>query len=296
MTRFSVIVPMRSAEDFADECLWSVRQQADVDLEIIAVDDDSPDASGAILDRHARDDGRVTAVHLTHSHGVGPARNAGIALARGEYVLFLDADDTYRDADVLAGLDADLAATGDPDVLLFDYAERRPCGLLRRVRLDRDATSDRPRLVSAAERPGVLRGSWVCWNKAYRREFVAAAGLRFPPGYYEDFAWSVPALLAAGRVAVSGRVGVRYRRCRSTSISRGVSPRHLEVFDQFDRILAFLAAHPEHDGTEVRDVLAAGARWFLRSRTDRLRVIPPRLLEEFRRRSVEVTARISGQA
>jgi CRISPR system Cascade subunit CasB len=291
VTRFSVIVPMRSAEDFADECLRSVRRQVGVDLEIIAVDDDSPDATGAIIDRHARDDGRVTALHLTHSHGVGRARNAGIARARGEYLLFLDADDTYRGDDVLAGLDADLAATGDPDVLLFDYEERRPCGLTRRI--SADAASDGPRVVSTAERPGVLRASWVCWNKAYRRDSVA--GLRFPPGYYEDFAWSIPAMLAADRVAVSGRVGVRFRRCRATSISRGVSPRHLEVFDQFERVLAFLAAHPEHDCAEVRDVLATSARTFLRSRTDRLRVIPPELLEEFRRRSVEMTARIGGQ-
>ena len=292
MTRFSVIVPIRSAEAFVDECLWSVRHQAGADLEVVAVDDDSPDACGAIVDRHARQDGRVTALHLTRSHGVGPARNAGIARARGEYLVFLDADDTYPGADVLAGLEADLVATGDPDVLLFDYEEWRPCGLRRRISADRVAAVDGPRPVSAAERPGVLRASWVCWNKAYRREFIAAAGLRFPPGYYEDFAWSIPALLAAGRVAVSGRVGVHYRRCRPTSIGRGVSPRHLEVFDQFERILAFLAAHPEHDSAQVRDVLATGARTFLRSRSERLRVIPPELLDEFRRKSAEVTARL----
>jgi CRISPR system Cascade subunit CasB len=292
VTRFSVIVPMRSAEAFADECLWSVRRQAGADLEVVAVDDDSPDACGAIIDRHAREESRVTALHLTRSHGVGPARNEGIARARGEYLLFLDADDTYPGDDVLAALDADLAATGDPDILLFDYEERRPCGLTRRVSLDRGGTPVGPRLVSAAERPGVLRASWVCWNKAYRRDFVAAAGLRFPPGYYEDFAWSIPALLTAGRVAVSGRVGVRFRRCRPTSISRRASPRHLEVFDQFERILAFLAAHPEHDSTQVRDVLATAARTFLHSRTERLRVIPPERLDEFRRRSAEVTARM----
>jgi glycosyltransferase involved in cell wall biosynthesis len=291
VTRFSVIVPMRSAEAFADECLWSVRRQAGADLEVVAVDDDSPDTCGAIIDRHAREDGRVTALHLTRSHGVGSARNAGIARARGEYLLFLDADDTYPGDDVLAGLDADLAATGDPDVLLFDYEEWRPCGLTRRISLDRVVA---PRPVSAAERPGVLRASWVCWNKAYRREFAAAAGLRFPPGYYEDFAWSIPALLAAGQVAVAGRVGVRFRRCRATSISRGVSPRHLEVFDQFERVLAFLAAHPGHDSAQVRDVLATSARTFLRSRTERLRVIPPDLLDEFRRRSAGVTARLAG--
>ena len=185
-----------------------------------------------------------------------------------------------------------LAATGDPDVLLFDYEEWRPCGLRRRMGLERVVPFDEARLVAAAEHPGVLRASWVCWNKAYRREFVAAAGLRFPTGYYEDFAWSIPVLLAARRVAVSERVGVRYRKCRAGSTSRGVSPRHFEVFDQFERILDFLAAHPEHDSEEVRDVLAASARTFLRSRTERLSVIPPELLDEYRRRSDEVVTRI----
>jgi CRISPR system Cascade subunit CasB len=292
MTRFSVIVPMRSTEAFADECLWSVRRQTGADVEVIAVDDDSPDECGAIADRHARADDRLTVVHLARSHGVGPARNAGIARASGEYVLFLDADDALFDHRVLADLDAVLAATGDPDVLLFDYEEWRPCGLRRRMGLERVVPFDEARLVAAAEHPGVLRASWVCWNKAYRREFVAAAGLRFPTGYYEDFAWSIPVLLAARRVAVSERVGVRYRKCRAGSTSRGVSPRHFEVFDQFERILDFLAAHPEHDSEEVRDVLAASARTFLRSRTERLSVIPPELLDEYRRRSDEVVTRI----
>jgi len=292
MTRFSVVVPMRSTEAFADECLWSVRRQTGADVEVIAVDDDSPDECGAIADRHARADDRITAVHLARSHGVGPARNAGIARASGDYVLFLDADDAFFDHRVLADLDAVLAATGDPDVLLFDYEEWRPCGLRRRTGLERVVPFDEVRLVAAGEHPAVLRASWVCWNKAYRREFVAAAGLRFPTGYYEDFAWSIPALLAAPRVAVSERVGVRYRKCRAGSTSRGVSPRHFEVFDQFERILDFLAAHPEHDSEEVRDVLAASAQTFLRGRTERLSVIPPDLLDEYRRRSDEVVTRI----
>jgi len=236
MTWFSVIVPMRSTEAFADECLWSVRRQTGADVEVIAVDDDSPDECGAIADRHARADDRITAVHLARSHGVGPARNAGIARASGDYVLFLDADDAFFDHRVLADLDAVLAATGDPDVLLFDYEEWRPCGLRRRTGLERVVPFDEVRLVAAGEHPAVLRASWVCWNKAYRREFVAAAGLRFPTGYYEDFAWSIPALLAAPRVAVSERVGVRYRKCRAGSTSRAVSPRHSRSDDVVTRI------------------------------------------------------------
>ncbi|MEV4316125.1 glycosyltransferase family 2 protein [Actinocrispum sp. NPDC049592] len=276
MTRFSVIVPMREAEAFIDDCLGSVRRQTNTDFEVIVVDDDSPDTSGAIADRHAREDGRITVLHLESNHGVGLARNAGIARATGEYLLFLDADDTFADKDFLAGLDVDLSAAGGPDVLIFGYEERRPCGLRRRVN-------------PAAS---VLRSSWVSWNKAYRRESVA--GLRFPPGFYEDFAWSVPAVLGAAQIAVSRRVGVGYRRCTTTSISRRVTPRHFDVFDQFQRILEYLTTHPHHDSPEVRATLAASARTFLRSRTERLRVIPPHLLDDFRRRSEEITARIQG--
>ena len=84
MIRFSVVVPVWSAEAFIDECVWSVRRQSGADLEIIAVDDGSLDASGAILDRHAEADDRLTVLRLGRSRGVGLARNEAIARAQGE--------------------------------------------------------------------------------------------------------------------------------------------------------------------------------------------------------------------
>jgi glycosyltransferase involved in cell wall biosynthesis len=295
MTRFTVIVPVWSAEDFLEECLSSVLGQIDADLEVIAVDDHSPDASGAILDRYAHSDNRLRVIHLTRNHGVGLARNEGLGRARGEYVLFLDADDAFFDRRVLADLDAQLAATGEPDVLLFDYEERRPCGLRRRIGPDRNSAANAAPTFTASTRPAIMLASWVCWNKAYRRDFIAATGLMFSAGYYEDFSWSIPALLGADRIVVAERIGVRYRRCLPSSISRGVNPRQLEVFDQFDRIGAFLDAQPQVASGGVREVLASGARTFLRSRIERLAVIPPDRMQEFRRRSEEVVARLTGR-
>lgn len=193
---------------------------------------------------------------------------------------------------MLAGLDDDLAAAGGPDVLVFDYEQARPCGLVRRSNLAGVVDVDGPRVLRPDERAVALGLSWVCWNKVHRRGSVAR--LRFPPGYYEDFAWSLQALLAADRVGVSGRVGVDYRCCRTASISRGTSPRHLEVFDQFDRVLAFLHGHPERDSGAVRAVLAASVTTFLRSRSERRRVVPPAVLPEFRRRTDELVARVLG--
>lgn len=295
MMRFSVIVPMRSTEAFAQECLSSVQRQTGADLEVIAIDDDSPDACGAIIDWCAWADHRFTALHRRRSSGVGAARNAGIDRATGEYLLFLDGDDAFHGDDVLAGLDDDLARTGNPDVLVFDYEQSRPCGLGRRSNLGWVMAREGPRSLQRADRPDAVRASWVCWNKAYRRECVACTGLRFPAGYYEDFAWSLRAVLAADRIAVSGRVGVDYRCCRTSSISRGTSPRHFEVFDQFDRVLGLLRDHPELDSIPIRTVLVDSMTTFLRSRSERRRVIPPDLRPEFRRRSDELAAHMSEE-
>ncbi len=89
---FTVIVPCFNGAATLDETLGSARAQTATDLEILVVDDGSTDDSAAIADRHAAADDRVRVVRETN-RGVGAARNAGLALARGRYVSFLDADD-----------------------------------------------------------------------------------------------------------------------------------------------------------------------------------------------------------
>src|SRR5438105_10130151 len=92
--RFSVIVPCFRVQGFLRECMDSVLAQDFTDFEVIAVDDCSPDASGAILDEYAAADDRVQVLHLPEDVGLGLARNAGLEKVTGDYVLFLDSDDT----------------------------------------------------------------------------------------------------------------------------------------------------------------------------------------------------------
>ncbi|RBL82535.1 CDP-glycerol:glycerophosphate glycerophosphotransferase, partial [Streptomyces cavourensis] len=95
MPRFSIVVPIFKVQGYLRECLDSVLDQSFRDIEVIAVNDCSPDSSGAIVDEYAARDERVKAVHLPENGGLGRARNAGLARATGEYVLFLDSDDAY---------------------------------------------------------------------------------------------------------------------------------------------------------------------------------------------------------
>lgn len=92
----SVIIPVYNVESFLRECLDSVRAQLCTDWEAICIDDGSTDRSGAILDEYAAMDGRFRVIHKPNE-GVSVARNLGLSMAGGEYVCFVDGDDTVTD-------------------------------------------------------------------------------------------------------------------------------------------------------------------------------------------------------
>ncbi|MFG3316451.1 bifunctional glycosyltransferase family 2 protein/CDP-glycerol:glycerophosphate glycerophosphotransferase [Streptomyces sp. NPDC048171] len=246
MPRFSVIVPAYRVQEYLHACLESVLTQSYQDFEVIVVDDGSPDACGAIADEFADRDPRVRAVHLPRNQGLGPARNAGIERANGDYLVFLDGDDTLA-PDALRALADRVKETGDPDVLVYDYARTYWTGETVRSRAAAHLTEQGPAPFRLADRPGLLHLLMVAWNKTVRREFAEREGLTFPPGYYEDTPWTYPVLLAAESVATLDRVCVHYRQRRRGSILGTPSERHLDVFTQYDRVFAFLESHPEHD-------------------------------------------------
>ncbi len=92
MIKLSVIVPCYNVEQYIGECIDSILSQTLEDIELILVDDGSPDRSGEICDEYARKDKRVMVIHKKNA-GVSAARNDGLAIASGEYVIFVDSDD-----------------------------------------------------------------------------------------------------------------------------------------------------------------------------------------------------------
>ncbi|WP_329554609.1 bifunctional glycosyltransferase/CDP-glycerol:glycerophosphate glycerophosphotransferase [Streptomyces sp. NBC_00696] len=244
MPRFSVIVPAYKVQAYLHECLESVLSQSYPDLELIAVDDCSPDACGAIIDEFAARDARVRAVHLPENQGLGRARNAGLEEATGDYLVFLDSDDTLT-PDALRAIADRIKETGEPDVLVFDYARTFWSGEARRNKVAAQLTEQGPAPFRLEDRPGLLRVIMVAWNKAYRREFVEREGFAFPPGYYEDTPWTYPVLMAAETIATLDRVCVHYRQRRQGNILGTTSRKHFDVFEQYDRVFEFVAARPE---------------------------------------------------
>ncbi|MCF1597842.1 bifunctional glycosyltransferase/CDP-glycerol:glycerophosphate glycerophosphotransferase [Streptomyces muensis] len=244
MPRFSVIVPAYKVQAYLHECLESVLSQSYPDLELIAVDDCSPDVCGAIIDEFAARDQRVRPVHLTENQGLGPARNAGVAAATGDYLIFLDSDDTLT-PDALHAIADRLKETGEPDVLVYDYARTFWTGETIRNQVAALLCEEGPAPFRLADRPGLLRLLMVAWNKAYRREFVEEEGFAFPPGYYEDTPWTYPVLMTAESIATLDRVCVHYRQRRRGAILGTVSPRHFDIFEQYERVFAYVDQNPE---------------------------------------------------
>ncbi|MFC8879592.1 glycosyltransferase family 2 protein, partial [Streptomyces ardesiacus] len=184
MPRFSIVIPVFKVQGYLRECLDSVVGQSYRDIEVIAVDDCSPDSCGAIIDEYAARDDRVKAVHLPENVGLGRARNAGLRHARGDYVLFLDSDDTYTPG-LLEALAGRLDAVGELDILVFDHVRTywwgrggrsQTAGLFEKAGTDVFRLRDRPEYVELF---------LVAWNKAFRREFFLGQGLQYAPGLYE---------------------------------------------------------------------------------------------------------------
>ncbi|MEU6018459.1 bifunctional glycosyltransferase family 2 protein/CDP-glycerol:glycerophosphate glycerophosphotransferase [Streptomyces sp. NPDC047515] len=243
MPRFSVIVPAYRVQAYLHESLDSVLTQSFEDFELIAVDDCSPDACGAVIDEFAARDGRVRALHLPENVGLGRARNAGIAQATGDYLIFLDSDDTLTPGALRAVADR-IEETAEPDVLVYDYARTYWTGESVRNTFAEHLAQTGPATFTLADRPGLLKVLMVVWNKAYRREFVEAEKFAFPSGYYEDTPWTYPVLMAARSIAVLDRVCVGYRQRRRGNILATTSRKHFDIFEQYDRVFAFIDSRP----------------------------------------------------
>lgn len=90
--KVSIVVPIYNVEKYLKNCVDSLLNQTLEDIEIILVDDGSPDKSGEIADEYMRNEKRIKVVHQSNA-GLGPARNSGMAVATGEYIGFIDSDD-----------------------------------------------------------------------------------------------------------------------------------------------------------------------------------------------------------
>lgn len=175
MSLLSVIVPVYKVERYLSECLDSILSSTYTELEIILVDDESPDNCPSICDEYARKDLRIKVIHQKNQ-GVTAARNAGLAVATGDYVAFVDSDDAISPIMYETMISA-MERTG-ADMAACEYSNDRE---YLTVRVDQKATTDRcldlfdQQLAMLTNAPSVRNFTWTScyvWDKLYRREKI----------------------------------------------------------------------------------------------------------------------------
>lgn len=199
--RVSVIVPVHNSERFLQRCMDTITSQTLINIEIICVDDGSTDNSLKILKQYAKKDNRITILHQKNLFA-GIARNAGMAIARGEYLVFLDSDDWFEQEMLQTMYNG--AKTHDADVVICDayciQAQNAPsCVLHGHNRLRKQTLFSLGQQEFAQD----FFQTVECfpWNKIFKRSFVDKHKFFFPATYkHNDGAFVSACLIAAQKI------------------------------------------------------------------------------------------------
>lgn len=184
----SVIVPVYNAEKYLEQCVDSLCAQTYKNLEIILVDDCSPDSSPAICDKYAQNDSRVTVIHREQNGRISAARNSGNDAANGKWLMYVDADD-WIDPNTCEEIVEQLEQTG-ADVAVWNYISEyddisKPKTLFEQtVFLEHDDYSAMFRRVisptdSALKAPELIHSLSTVWNKMFRASLIKDNGIAF---------------------------------------------------------------------------------------------------------------------
>ncbi len=251
--RFSFIIPVYNVAEYLETCVTSVIRQTYSDIEIILVDDGSTDQSGAICDALMLRDSRVSVIHQDNK-GLSAARNRGIEIATGEYIVFLDSDDFWESDSALSAIN-DRLLLSNADVLSFNY-----------VKYD-GKINGTPYLPVISYNDVVNKYSfeyqvrkhiWIAcaWNKAVKRELFTDGNMRFSLGVTsEDIDWCVRLALSADVFDYYEVPVVCYRQ-RGTSISQSSTLKKTNcLIDNIEKSLSLVNNSASEHRYLLRDYL-----------------------------------------
>ena len=251
---FSIIIPVYNVEKYVNECVDSVLAQSFTDFEVILVEDGSPDNCPAICDDYAEKDTRVHVVHKKNG-GLSDARNCGVRVAQGKYLMFLDSDDYWDDPDALSKIQDDIQNNNcSADVAIFQAKLLYPDGSLipdcGRFPENFNTMAPEEALCFMAER-GLLIGS-AC-SKVVRRVFFVQNNLFFKVGIKsEDIHWIIRVANCLPKYLYTDQYFYIYRKGRNESITANVDAAYL---DQFADMLCGFAESFDYTNEQVEKCL-----------------------------------------
>ena len=232
---FSIIVPIYDVERYLTQCIESVLAQDYSNYELILVDDGSPDNSIDICTKYAKQYSNIVFIHKING-GLSDARNAGIKLARGEHLMFLDSDDYWEGTSILSDLEK-IITENNPDVI-FNY--------LKSVYPDKIVNHyiNRDKLIGSFQedfqdlyQDGIYLG--FAWTKIIKKEIILKNNLLFiKDRNFEDIPWSFSLVNHIKDYAIYQNCFYMYRRERKGSISSVVTAKNqISLFQNLSDVI-----------------------------------------------------------
>ncbi len=261
MPDVSVIVPVYNAGPYLRECLESIRAQTLASIEVICVDDESSDGSLDVLREYEQLDERFKVLQQKNA-GAGAARNAGLGIAQGDYLAFLDADDFFEPT-MLETVHR-RCVDDDADVAVFrgrnfdtTTGQHSPAEwLLKMDRLPESipfSPSENPEHIIDFTTP-------VAWNKIFNADFITGRGIRFQEiGRANDLLFTRLAMVRARRVTIVDEVLVNYRVGSTSNLQATIHEAPLEFYEALMALKHALVESGEFAAVErsfVNDALA----------------------------------------
>lgn len=232
----TVIIPVYKVEKYLKKCIDSVIRQTYSNLEILLVDDGSPDNCGKICDDFARIDTRIKVIHKKNG-GLSDARNTGIDVMTGMYVVFIDSDDWVSPYYVenlyyaIKGNDVKLSTS-----CFIEVDEGEKVSSETSVSQTVEVLSAHDCLGRLFRQDGVEMSAW---GKMYHRDLFC--NLRYPQGkLYEDISVTYRAIDLAGRVAITKNVDYYYLQRKSSIQYQKFNVRKMDAIDHMQELYEFV--------------------------------------------------------
>ena len=223
----SIVVPIYKVENYLRRCIDSLIHQDYPDIEIILVDDGSPDNCGTICDEYAQKDPRIKVIHQQNG-GLSAARNAGIDIAQGDYLMFVDSDDWVEKNYCSFALQK--AKTTNSDIVVFGYNDVYENRTVKKSIIENDEKK-----YSSEEALKELHGGKIlsfAWNKIYKADLFKT-GIRYPKGrLFEDIGTTYLLFHQANAVYLASGATYNYQKREDSILGKKMKAK--DAIDWFD--------------------------------------------------------------
>lgn len=263
MSLISVIVPVYNVENYLEQCIESILNQSFVNFELILINDGSTDASGEICECYAREEGRITLIHQENK-GLSMARNKGIEVAMGEYLTFIDSDDSIHQ-EYLEILYRNLKKyQADVSIVNHQAVQEEEVQLETRIENHITVLDNLTAVNEIVEKSDT--NMIIAWGKLYKKSLFKS--IRYPAGkYHEDEFVTYKLLYKSKKIIVSDAPLYYYTQRKDSITGYPYSLKRLEKLEALKEAIDFFENHQEKELA-----IKARARYLLNSQIAYYRV------------------------